>query len=104
MLIEKYIKFNEKTDELYKSECSRVGIGKYRVLGVKCRGTDFVKTKPKGHQIVPDSSATIAVIDEKIREWGGYDRIYIATEDASILEDMKDIVKNFGIQMAERLN
>lgn len=88
-IIEKYIKFNAKTEAIYKAECDRVGIGTHRVLGVKCRGTDFVKTRPKDHQIVPDSNTTISTIEEKMHEWGVYDRIYLATEDTSILNDMK---------------
>lgn len=88
-IINKYLTLNRRTKEMFESERDRVGIGRYKVLGVKCRGTDFVATKPQSHQIVPDNDLTIKTINEKMKEWGGFDRIYLSTEDESILERMK---------------
>lgn len=92
-LVEKYIRLNENTKRILKKECERIGIGKERVLGVKCRGTDFAASRPVGHAIVPDVDMTINVIEEKIKIWGDYDKIYLSTEDADILEKMK---KHYG--------
>lgn len=88
-IVNRYIVLNEKTKKMFEAELDRVGIKKYRVLGVKCRGTDFIATKPYSHQIVPDNDLTIKTVDEKIKEWGGFERIYLSTEDESILEKMK---------------
>ena len=92
-LVKKYIRLNENTKIIFERECERIGIGRERVLGVKCRGTDFVASRPRGHSIVPDADMTIRVIEEKNKEWGGYSKIYLSTEDANILDEMK---KHFG--------
>lgn len=96
LLVTKYIRLNEMMRDIYEAESQRIGIGEYKVLGVKCRGTDFVASKPKGHAIVPDVNMTISVIEEKMKIWGNFDKIYLSTEDNSILEEMKQY---FGEKM-----
>lgn len=89
-IVEKYIKLNEKTEAMYLAECERLGIGTNRVLGLKCRGTDFIVTKPKGHAVVPDNETLINTIENKMNEWGGFDRIYLSTEDENIQKKLKE--------------
>lgn len=89
-IINKYIKLNENTELLLRKEAKRLGIGQYRFLGVKCRGTDFVASRPKDHAVVPDVEMTIKTIEQKMDEWGGYDKIYLSTEDAVIQNKMKE--------------
>lgn len=86
----KYFQLNEKTEKKYLEEKGRIGIGTHRVLGVKCRGTDFLTTKPLDHSILPENDQTIQAIEEKSREWGEFDRIFLSTEDQNILNLMKD--------------
>ena len=90
-LIAKYIVLNEKTGKLFDQEYKRLGMDKSRVLGVKCRGTDFRETKPKNHVICPDVDTTVTIISEKCKEWGEFDKIFLATEDANMFEQMKNI-------------
>lgn len=86
----KYFHMNEKTRTIYEAEKKRIGIGEKKVLGVKCRGTDFLKTKPQDHSVLPKNEQTVKTISLKSREWGEFDRIFLSTEDQDILEYMKE--------------
>lgn len=90
-LIKKYIILNEETQEICDKEYDRLEMDKFRVLGVKLRGTDFKETQPKYHTIAPDVECTARVIEEKAIEWGAYDKIFVATEDEMMFEQMKSI-------------
>lgn len=90
-LIRKYIRLNEKTKRLCEEEYKRMGMDHFRTLGVKCRGTDFRETRPHNHVICPDVEITSQIITDKCREWGEFDKIFLATEDEIMFEQMKDI-------------
>lgn len=90
-LIAKYIQLNEKTKNLCEQEYQRLGMGRCRTLGVKCRGTDFRETRPHKHAICPDVKTTVDIISEKCKEWGEFDKIFLATEDEIMFEQMKEI-------------
>lgn len=55
-----------------------------RVLGVLCRGTDYVKRRPEGHPIQPIPQDVVVKSRELMERWQ-CTRIYLCTEDASIL-------------------
>lgn len=59
--------------------------GDRRVLGVLCRGTDYLLLKPHGHPIQPMPEEVIRKCRE-IMEKQQCDCIYLATEDQSIYE------------------
>lgn len=59
-------------------------------LGVLIRGTDYSKTHLPGHAIHADVSEMVEKIKE-IEEEHPYKNIYLATEDAEVLSNMKDI-------------
>lgn len=88
-IINKYIRLNEDMKVYISSEYQRIGMEGKRVLGLKCRGTDFVETKPKYHSIMPDIEQIREKINEMQTTWGGYDKIFIATEDDNIYKQMK---------------
>lgn len=67
--------------EPYKSE---------RILGVLARGTDYTHVQPYYHAIQPDSKMLAEVIDKHCSRYR-CNKIYIATEDAEILENMIEI-------------
>ncbi len=96
ILIEKYIKPTNLIQELYRKRRADLGMEGKRILGVKCRGTDFLQTKPSKHSIVPDAEHTILVIREKEIEWGKYDFIFVATEDKCLYQSLK---MEFGERM-----
>lgn len=63
-----------------------------RILGVLARGTDYTTLKPYYHPIQPDVNAIIQKVNE-YREKYNCSKIYVATEDAGILERLK---KEYG--------
>ena len=60
-----------------------------RVLGVLLRGTDYVALKPNNHPIPPSPEFVIDFIVKKIRLWK-CNKIFLATEDKSIVQHFKD--------------
>ncbi len=95
-IVEKYIEPKKLVRDICDKKYTYLGMENKRILGVKCRGTDFVQTKPSKHQIVPNAYQTLSVIEQKEAEWGGYDRIFVATEDKKIYEELKE---KFGDRM-----
>ena len=58
-LFSKYIKFNNKTKEYLQKQYENILSGKGRVVGVLCRGTDYVLYRPKGHPVQPEPQDVI---------------------------------------------
>lgn len=85
-LYTKYIQYSDYTKSyLQKSEFILKGS---RVLGVLCRGTDYVILRPKNHPIPPTSSLVIEKSKVVMEEYN-CDKIFLATEDEDIYEDFK---------------
>lgn len=55
-----------------------------RVLGVLCRGTDYLRLKPTGHAKQPEPMQCVEKTKELMREWN-CNRVYLSTEDKDIL-------------------
>jgi len=73
-----------KTTSDYVSDCYKRTIPSgSRVLGVLCRGTDYLTNRPKNHPIQPDPDSVIRDCQELMRK-GNFDKIFLATEDDSI--------------------
>ena len=66
-----------------------------RVLGVLCRGTDYVNTRPKDHPVQPSIDQMIDKVRSVMKEQE-CTRIYLTTEDADIYEQFQ---KEFGKQV-----
>lgn len=86
-LVDQYVKLNQQTAQYVEQEYLRLDMKDSKVLGVRCRGTDF-KLSPKFHAIVPTLDETITKIEEKQKEWGVYEKILLATEDEDIFQSM----------------
>jgi len=79
--------YNEKVEK-YIANHGKIMTDSSNTLGVLVRGTDYQKTKFPGHPV----HATVEQVIEKITEVEKehpYKYIYLATEDAEILEEMK---------------
>lgn len=74
-----FIKFNSEFENYFKTEYDNLIKGK-KVLGVICRGTDYIKTKPKYHPIQPKIEDIIKESEELLKK-KKYDYIYLATEE-----------------------
>ena len=69
-IIKKYIRLNKETKRYIEREYERLSMASFKVLGVNCRGTDFVETKPKFHTIPPSVNQIIKEIQE-VQDMGG---------------------------------
>ena len=85
----KYINFSETSIEYLESVKNRIIPENAYVLGVLCRGTDYLLKKPKNHPIQPAPSEVIELVTAKMHELN-YDYVFLATEDADILHTFKD--------------
>lgn len=69
--------------------------GQERVLGVLCRGTDYIRSKPKGHPVQPTPEQITEKAEEMMRRtncrW-----IYLATEDEQYYQSF---LKKFGASL-----
>lgn len=91
-IFRKYIRFSQYTKDYLDKEVANVCRTNHKIIGVLCRGTDYIVNKPAGHDIQPDSKQVIN--DVRIAmETENYDAIFLATEDQDIYEDF---VKAFG--------
>lgn len=89
-IVEQYMKLNLSVREVCEKEAEKLGFSGNRIMGVKCRGSDFVSAHPKGHSIPPNAQQTIDKIEELTKEWGEFDYIFVATEDEHIFESLKE--------------
>lgn len=83
---------NEQFKMYWEGEYQELLQGK-RVLGVLCRGTDYVATKPKGHPIQPAIEDVIALVKEKMNELN-CEYIYLATEENAIYKQFQAVFPN----------
>lgn len=89
-LSRRYIHMKQDILEICNAKYREFDMEYRRILGVICRGTDFITVRPQGHSVVPTAENTIGIIDKKEREWGEFDYIFLATEDAGIFEDLQN--------------
>lgn len=60
-----------------------------KILGVLCRGTDYVQYKPSKHNIQPTPEEMFVKIDEVMKEQN-CNRIFLATEDGAIYRKFRE--------------
>lgn len=95
-----YLKFNQQTQQYLDENFSRVIGSGDDVLGVLCRGTDYIKKKPKGEQIQPEPRTVILKTKEVLKQYPNIKRIYVATEDNDIYQMFKE---EFGDMLIENV-
>lgn len=64
-------------------------IGNDKCLGVYCRGTDYVATRPKNHPVQPSKEMVLEQVKLAMKEQG-YEYIYLVTEDEEYREFLCD--------------
>lgn len=81
----KYVHFSERLkqniDYKYKSRIRDSD----RILGILCRGTDYLKLKPSNHTIQPEPAEVLAKAQETVKKYE-CSKIWLATEDRLIAE------------------
>lgn len=89
-LYKKYIILNGETEEyILEQQRTLFGSANIRVLGCIVRGTDYVGLRALNHPIQPTAEEVIEKA-AKLLEDGEYEKIFLATEDADILQKFKD--------------
>lgn len=86
------MKPNKMTQETFDREIRRINLickkdifRDKKVIGVCCRGTDFVTLQPLGHPKQPGVEEIIYKVEE-LMEWGKWEYIYLVTEEKRIVE------------------
>ena len=80
-----FVELNDETKNYVERECQDVFRDGRRVMGVLCRGTDYVTLKPLGHPIQPTLEQVFSLLKVKMKELR-MDYIYLATEEKKIEE------------------
>ncbi len=88
-LVKKYIVLSAKAEETVNREYRRLFSEGDKVLGVKCRGTDYAKEKPKNHPIQPTPFQAVNKAEEIFRQQH-CDKVFLATEDAAFYNIFAD--------------
>lgn len=91
-IFKKYVRLNQKTKEVIDKEEKRI-FGKNReerILGVLCRGTDYVKLKPFRHPVQPTAEEVIKKAQDVMKKQK-CNKIFLATEDGEILKKFQKV-------------
>lgn len=91
-IFQKYIRFNEGIKKHLSEVFQNVTKDKEDIIGVLCRGTDYVLLKPKNHPIQPSTEIVVKDVHEAMDKYR-CSKVFLATEDKDILEYFK---KEFG--------
>lgn len=82
-LVGRYIRLNAKTATYIRELEQRLFTPEDRIVGVKCRGTDYLRAKPAGHPRQPSVDEIIYKTEEVMRD-KQCNKIFLATEDETI--------------------
>lgn len=84
-LVKKYIRLSPEAESAVEKEYRRLFAENDKVLGVKCRGTDYANGKPKNHPIQPTPQQAVEKAEEIFRNQN-CTKVFLATEDAAFYE------------------
>lgn len=84
-LVKKYIHLSPEAENAVQMEYRRLFSLQDKVLGVKCRGTDYANGKPKNHPIQP-TPLQAADKAEEIMKDHACTKVFLATEDAAFYQ------------------
>lgn len=87
--VNRYIKYSDEAEKVIDETYKRLINPDDKVLGVKCRGTDYNALKPVGHPIQPEAEEVILKAEGLIKD-KGYTKIFLATEDKKIWKAFKE--------------
>lgn len=79
-LFKHLVRLNQETKEYINKDYTSIINPDMKVLGVCCRGTDYLKLRPAYHPIQPDIKDVILETQKLIGEYG-FSHIYLATEE-----------------------
>ena len=88
----KYIPFKREIKEILEKEKNEL-LKNFRVLGVLARGTDYTNLKPYFQPVQPTIEELIDKVDDYRKKYN-CEKIFLATEDNTILEQMQERYKD----------
>lgn len=94
--VKQYLQYSEYALEYAKQKYIRLVPNK-KILGVLCRGTDYVNMQPMEHPIQPQVDEMIKKVRE-IKERFECDEVYLASEDRQVCDVFK---KEFGDKLIQ---
>lgn len=89
-ICKKYIHIKKNIQDEIESEWNQLVSEDDKVLGIFCRGTDYIEMRPKGHPMQPSVEQ---IIDHVSTLAFQIDKIFVVTEDKKIVEKLQ---KEFG--------
>ncbi len=100
-IYQEYIRMNVSTKSYVENKYNHL-IGDQNVLGVLCRGSDYTLKRPKYHSIQPTPSEVVEKA-KQLMSAGAYEKVYLATEDAEILQLFQNEFQNSLITNNQRV-
>lgn len=102
--VSKYIMLSDEAQRMVDQEYNRLFAEGDKVLGVKCRGTDYLKGKPKNHPVQPTPQQAVIKAEEIFRA-RGCTKVFLATEDSAFYEIFREkfgenLITNKTVYMA----
>ncbi len=94
-IFHKYIKFNKTTKSILTKTYNDITKGETNIIGVLCRGTDYIILKPKGHPIQPSQEMVVEDVRNTMKKYNCR-YVFLATEDEDIFQYFK---QQFGQQL-----
>lgn len=82
-IYQRFVHFNSTAQEYIDKEYKKLFEPNKKVLGVICRGTDYITLKPAGHPVQPAVDKVIEYCKQCMDKFE-YDAIYLATEEKKI--------------------
>lgn len=83
------IRLKKETREIIERKYEELFRTGEKVLGVICRGTDYVQGKPRNHPVQPTAEQSI-LQSEKIMSEYGCSKLFLATEDSGTYQKFLD--------------
>lgn len=92
-LYKQFINYKIEVEEYMNNEFLTLFNNKDNILGIVCRGTDYVQRKPEGHPVQPN---VVDVIDYaiKMKESYPWNYIFLATEEKAIADKFESFFPN----------
>lgn len=90
MLFQKYIRLSKEAETFIEGQRQKIfGDSNEKTLGCIVRGTDYIQGRPFNHPVQPLPEDVLHKAEEVMAE-KGYQRLFLATEDAGVLAMFKE--------------
>ncbi len=98
-LVRKYISLQPEVSAYVEQEYADILRDKGHVLGVICRGSDYVASKPYNHHIQPSVAEVIQAAEDYLRSHKSCRYIYLATEMESAVNLFRRHFAPLGVEI-----